>query len=525
MVRRAALCALVLACATSACGKTLYEAHFVKPDDLATLTKLKDKPFLKCHMRSGHLVVLEAWTIDDIANTVRGYGIEYDLDREEVGRLEAKVVPLADVVLLETNRPYETNVTAGSIAALAIGTGVSLGLTIYCAANSKACFGSCPTFFADDGHGLALQAEGFSSSVARSLEATDVDAMWTVAPKGPALDIVMTNDALETHVVDSVRVLAATRPPGGRVLRAGTNYFAATHLTPPTWARADSRDVTAAVRETDGTEYKSAASATNLTERETVDVRFARPHGAKRVGLLVVDRNSLLNTFLFYQALAYAGTRVGDWLAALERDGTRFAGIGALLGNIDVSVRDRSGMYVSAGSVGEVGPIAREAELVVLPDDATAGSSEIDVRLTMARGNWRIDQLALVEVGDAVTPIAIEPREVTRAPRLRSDGTTGARDDAALAALLDPQRHLVTYPHDAYTLTFALPPGDLELFLESRGYYYEWMREEWLREENPLAAAQLVLDPHAALRKLAPKFKEIEPTMDRVFWQSRVPRW
>ncbi|MEP7228190.1 MAG: hypothetical protein ABI785_12560, partial [Gemmatimonadales bacterium] len=60
-----------------------------------------------------------------------------------------------------------------------------------------------------------------------------------------------------------------------------------------------------------------------------------------------------------------------------------------------------------------------------------------------------------------------------------------------------------------------------ELFLESRGYYLEWMRREWLAEENLALAAQILLDPAGALRTLAPAFKRQEPEMERLFWNSR----
>ena len=44
-------------------------------------------------------------------------------------------------------------------------------------------------------------------------------------------------------------------------------------------------------------------------------------------------------------------------------------------------------------------------------------------------------------------------------------------------------------PGDSYELAYDLPAGDnFELFLDSRGYYLEWMREQWLRDENPVAA-------------------------------------
>jgi hypothetical protein len=514
-MRRWGLAAALLALGTS-CSRTVYEAHFARPTEIAKIAESASRaPFIKCHMADGRVYVLEHWSIEEGTGLVEGRGIEYAANRARLGPPHDITLHLADIALIETNRPYDVDVATGSVVGMAIGTGASLALTVVCLTVSKACFGSCPTFFADDGHGQSLQAEGFSSSVARSLEATDVDAMWTAKPKSRDFDVTMTNDALETHAVASVRVLAAPRPAGGRVLRAGDRYFQTTGFEAPRAARGDERDVTDLLSASDGREYKSPASATDLAERETLEATFPRPAPGERLGLLVVDRNSLLNTFLFYQAIAFMGSRYGDWMATLEREGkAAFASPGALLGDIEVSVRDASGAFVHAGTVGEVGPIAREAELVVLPRSIADG--DVTVHLTMAKGNWRIDQLALVAVGAEVTPAALEPVSVTR---------RGAPDARALDALLDPKKHLVTHPGDAYTMRFRLPPGDQELFLESRGYYYEWMRDEWLKEEDQLAALQLVMNPRAALKRLAPKFKAIEPDMDRVFWQSRVTRW
>ena len=107
-------------------------------------------------------------------------------------------------------------------------------------------------------------------------------------------------------------------------------------------------------------------------------------------------------------------------------------------------------------------------------------------------------------------------------------GRTGTlADREALARLRDPNAYLVTYPRDAYRLRFELPPsptGEHELFLESRGFYTEWIRESWLAEENPARVVELLLDPAAALRRLAPDYKRIEKEMERIFWQSRVGR-
>jgi hypothetical protein len=98
-----------------------------------------------------------------------------------------------------------------------------------------------------------------------------------------------------------------------------------------------------------------------------------------------------------------------------------------------------------------------------------------------------------------------------------------ARDERALSLLRDGERHLVTRAGDAYRLRFRLPegPAPFELFVESEGFYYEWMREEWLAEEDAALAALAVLDPGEALRRLAPLYKEKEGGLERSFWASR----
>jgi hypothetical protein len=338
--------------------------------------------------------------------------------------------------------------------------------------------------------------------------------MWSARPRGRELEITMTNDALETHAVDSVRVLAAARPPGGRVLRAGSAYYPATAFSAPSACESvegDCRDVLSA---SDGREYKSAADGGDLATSETIDLRFDAPGEGAR-GLLLVARNSLMNTFLFYQALAYMGRSAGQWITALEQSGPggapAFAGLGSALGGIQVDIEGASGEWTPAGRWDEVGPIALEAQVVPLPPDLQHGP--VHVRLVATRGYWRIDEAALVSLGPPVTPVAIEPHEVLRG---------GVASPEALAKLRPGGDHLVTGPGDAFVLRFALPAGDAELFLESRGYYYEWMRPSWLEEEDVGELARMAFDARGALRRLAPHYKRLEPEMDRVFWSSRL---
>lgn len=256
----------------------------------------------------------------------------------------------------------------------------------------------------------------------------------------------------------------------------------------------------------------------DLAARETLYLAFPRPTG-NRHGLVVGARNSLLNTFLFYQLLAYMGKQVGEWFMKLERGPSKYTetvkSIGRTLGDIDIAVRTHRG-WRRAGAFSETGPIAKELQLVRLPSGLPPG--DIKIRITMTRGNWKLDYVALAELDAPVTPRYLVPNRVDYLDRPAP---------AALKRLRDPRVHLMTYPKDRYGIHFTLPgdPAGFELFLESRGFYYEWMRKEWLGEESAVRLVELLLHPRRAMRRLAPAYKKLEPHMESTFWKSRIGVW
>jgi hypothetical protein len=151
------------------------------------------------------------------------------------------------------------------------------------------------------------------------------------------------------------------------------------------------------------------------------------------------------------------------------------------------------------------------ADVKVVPLGRVPTSGRLDVTLRLARGHFRLDYLALAELGGAVTPTVIEPR--VRLGRLA----------AAASVVRQPDGTLVTLPGAELELSYALPPNPerYEPLLQTRGYYLEWMRQEWLAEEDPARAALLFYDPRRALRELAPEFKRYEPRIETLFWSSR----
>ncbi len=514
-VRRAtALVATIALCATACDSFRKVKRVDVAPAEVerwsaADADQVKKKsPFLKAHMRNGDLFVLSEWTAGDGA-TVSGRGTRYDPSRNMVasGIFD---VPIDSVAVFETNQ-LETSGAAVTLTVLAV---VTAAVAIACITNPKACFGSCPTFYVAGG--VRPLAEGFSASIAPSLEATDVDALDVSAVEPGRFDIVMNNEAYETHVVRHVDVLAFPHRQGTRTF-AGLDgsFYAASDVQAPVAAFAPEGDCLALLRAADNAERFSLADSSDLSAKETVDVTFANPR-AGSLGLLIGSRQTLLSTYLLYQTFAYMGNDAGHWIAEIERGrlGDRGGELIDRLGGIAVSIESAPGTWTEIGNVLEFGPIAIDQHLIAF--DASPGWTG-RVRLTMTKGAWRVDNTLLATLGSPVTPIRVAPREVLK---------NGTPDANALASLLDPARSLATLPGDEYTLVYQLPsgPASYDILLESRGYYLEWMRDEWMREENPALLAQLFLDPQTALVRLAPEYKRVEAGMEQVFWRSKYAK-
>lgn len=504
----APLMALALALLLAAC--TIQNPAVHRPNDvLPSFTSS-----LKVHLMSGDLVVLNNWSLTD--SSLTGSGRRFGLDRR-VGVSGIFTILRDSIALLETTRT--TMSRAGpSIALMGVWTVLWSAITVTCLADPKACFGSCPTFYADGADGDVPQAEGFSASFARALEARDVDVLSGARPRGRSFGIRMTNEALETHAVRTLRLWAVPRPAGGRVFQGvdGSFYPAPNGVVAPARCLGPEGDCRPAVTGLDAVERRSLADSTDLAARELIELEF--PEMSGRAGVVLGARQALVSTYLFYQTMAYLGRTAGDWLAALERSGPEQAqgalGMAQALGGIEVELMDAGGTWTPVGAYTEAGPIA--TDVVVIPMSSRP-AGPIRLRLRMAKGAWRVNWVGVAALDDPVAPEVLDPLLVERDSK---------PDSAALALLLHPDRYLVTNPGDTYRIVYELPEwwDRAELFLESRGYYYEWMRGEWLKEEDLAMAALVLGDPHGALRRMAPQFKQAEPRMERLFWQSRFGR-
>ena len=491
------------------CGVTIHEPKLHVPAE--TPRHEKGSPAIKAHMKSGEVYVLHTWSLSP-EQTLRGEGREYGIDRVERSHGSFSL-PLDSIALVETDSTR--NVYPAGLQVMAVLTTFWGSLATYCSLDPKACFGSCPTFYAEGGSSDRPVAEGFSDSIAKVLEARDLDALFDVRPTSRSFTLLMRNEALETHAVRRVRLLAARRPAGGRVLADGNGrLYPATSIRPPLSCLAPEGNCSEMVRARDSLERSSLADPEDLAARETVELEFPPAEGPS--GLVLGARQTLVSTFVLYQTMAWMGRSAGDWLAAMERGGRetteRAMGTIRLLGGIDVAVEEAGG-WRTIGSYREAGPIAGDVQVIPF----TPPPGRLRVRLTMAKGSWRLDVVALAQLLAPMSP------RVVALDRVEHEGRV---DASALARLSGTGPRLITTPGDEYRLVFRLPEpvSEQELFLESEGYYYEWMRGEWLAEEDPAMLAMAMLRPDETLRRLAGPFKEREGRMEQVFWASRYRR-
>lgn len=473
-------------------------------------------PFLKAHTYDGKVYILSSWKVNSENQTVTGQGEVLNANREtlETGEL---TISIDSVALFETNTlhipPEIQKRTVILIAVVAVPLAVVGSLS-----TGPPIGGSCPTFYVSDGNRPILQGEGFSTSVAPALEASDVDALYHARPTKSRFEVQMKNEMLETHVVRHADLLAVKRQPGGRVFRTTDGTFWETDtIVTPNVAVAPQGDCLKLLQHIDGQERFSEADSEYLATREILDLEFESvPVGSD--GLVIAARQSLMSTFLFYQGLSYMGRYAGQWIAALERGDTNLekavTGIGQTLGGIEVLLQDDTGKWVSVGTVNETGPLATDVHLVKLPP---IKHPRVNVRLRLTKGHWRLDAVKLVKLGEQLDPVRLLPVAVHQ---------EGVSADGAYQLLIDRKAALTTLPGDVYTLVYQLPKDfeNYELFLESRGYYLEWIREEWLTDENPALAAMMLFNPERALRVLAPEFKKVEVGMEEKFWGSRYEK-
>lgn len=511
----------ILLLTASCSGSKILRSNYATANELLYTEAANDQEdFLKAHTVDGELYIFNrGWQIDTINGLLKGKADHYNYNRKKIGSKET-ALPLDRIAIYETNKTPK-DLHTERVSALAVIAGLNAALGVFCISNPKSCFGSCPTFYLDPYADVRYaDAEGFSNAIAPSLEYTDIDALPAVQKGGTCFTLTMKNEALETHCVNSLQLFALPAPDDMEVYHTTSDGFVVAHPAKgPISAITELADISDLLTERDREEYFREADSIDLAEKEEILLQFSVDDPDAAYGLVVTFRQSLMTTYLIYSAFDYMGPYAGEMLSNIQQDAAMrdlvMEGLMQELGNIEVFVQDNNGKWLPAGSFHETGPIAFNTQLLRL-DDLPPNLETVAVKLQLTKGMWRIDQAGLAKLGAEIEAIPLSPSEMTRNGQDYLEGVERMKDSSA---------YIVSLPGDVFTIGFDLPDAEKEyaLFLSARGYYLEWMREEWLASSDLKRLRKMLKRPSAYLKEEASQYKIYEDEMESLFWNSRIP--
>ncbi|MBE0663894.1 MAG: hypothetical protein IH597_15665 [Bacteroidales bacterium] len=510
---------VVVILSIQSCATYQFRSTYKETNSLIHETaNLQTRPFLKAHLKNGDICILsDTWNIDTVQNQVSGSGQMFDFNRNSVFEGELSI-PIDSVAIFETNTKL-VKPEAGRVTALSIMAGVDAIIGVLCLINPKACFGSCPTFYMNEHDNFHYaDAEGFTNAISPSMEYFDIDALNNKPLTGNTFSLTMKNEALETHCVNEVKLLAYPRYEHERVYQSPVNdFYLCENLYRVKKASAEEGDITPLINHDDNIERFSLSDPNNLNSKEEIYFDFGSIDNIDNLGLVLNFRQALMTTYLFYSAMGYMGDEVSDMFAMLETDPDmreKFDATSKLMGGIDVFMwNERFNDWQFQDSFYETGPIAINKQFIPVGRlDSDAG---VRIKLILNKGLWRLDYIALTNIIRQVEPIEIKPDNIL---------SKGEPNPQALKKISDPESYLISMPGDEYKFNFTLPQenADYELFLYSKGYYLEWMREHWLKDKDLTKLAQMVYAPESFLKAEARDFKIYESSMEQAFWNSRI---
>jgi hypothetical protein len=378
-----------------------------------------------------------------------------------------------------------------------------------------------------DGSKDWLEAELFSSSISKQLEATDLDLVSSNMPPGGTYQLRVTNEALETHYINKFSLLAVNHPVGTKVFPSPDGGFVTVgKLVPPqNVVNRAGQDISALIRAPDTLFYRSGGrEVLKLAQgpyNDWLDVTLNVPEAAKKVRMVLRVRNTLLSTILLYDVvLASQGIQALEWTEKMNTDAqyaSQFREIYNAFSGIAVKVLC-NGEWTQQTSIRDVGPITWKYVAAEIPVDRPGALS---LRLEFVPDNYAIDYVAFDTVGALERAITVDQVR----PIMVRDNLGVARNDILSLINEDDDSYLVTNPGEAYRFSYNLSPKEnsrTTLFISSGGYYTEWIRSSWLRNQSAAYPFNL-FDLGGTLSQLAYSWQENRDMIEREFYDARIP--
>jgi len=506
----------------AACGYYRVTPKAVEHEQLKAPQAAEITTPAKAHLKDGGVVLFpNGFRLE--GNVLKGSGERYDLTRQS--HTPVQEIALSDVAALEH---YEKELQSGKSTAASAGCGVGTVLGIAGAAVLfKAIFGSCPTVYSLDG-GRVLEAELFSHSISRRFEAEDLDLLSDVLLREGGYRLLVANEAPETHYINRLTLEVVDHPAGTRAFPSPDDRVLVFEGDLPFQAlNRRGEDVTAALAARDESPYRTDLALTRELAKSIAEdwVELIVPvpsEGRSKAPVVVLRlRNTLMATVLLYDVMLKSqGVKALEWLGSDTLDPLYAWRIYRWFDrrySLQVEAWDGE-HFVNVASVSPTGPIAWHDVAVELPP---AQGPEARVRISFLPDNWMLDWAS---VGLGIVP-ALATRSIAPA---KSEGLSGDCEEAVIAPLREADgSYLITSPGESHTLFFpAEAPSrgtSRTCFLRSRGFYIEWLREEWFQNADTVAAGPVFEPNDAVVVQTARLWLERKDDLERRFAETKIP--
>lgn len=380
--------------------------------------------------------------------------------------------------------------------------------------------GSCPSLYAFNGTEFILEGEAFGTSISRSLEAKTFTVLPSLVSTRDRLLVRVDNDRPETHLINSVQLLAGDAEGAqSTVLDVNNVLWPVFHAVSPAAARDHSgRNALNALAGKDGHFWMSdlAYTAPFSGFRDHIEIEFDVPQSRSEATLIVKAINTDLITEVYRSVGEILGDATLEFYRALEEEPELQSTIRKWIRESSLRIEVDSGRGWE-----ETGVIAPEATMV--PFSRAIRINGLDniqgrlrVRLSTMTDVWRIDAVS-VDFSPA-RPISLHPLKMISVTS--SDGM----DWQNAITLADSSYALILPPHHldiSFDAGITLHMQKPVYTLAAQGYLYEWFPAAAESPASMFASTSITGDNRVELFKTLIQQKDMLLPAIYAKWSAR----
>ena len=459
-------------------------------------------------------------------DSIKGLAQLFNFENSD-GIYSNRTIPLENVATINC---YEETTSGGRhFASFLLGlTGPPLAaLSLYCASCPKCCFGSCPTIYTKESDKYELETELFSECISRQLEANDIDILIQKLDSDGNVEIMITNEALETHYINKFDLIIMNHPIGSKLFPTFNDSLILVNSTvkPSKVYNSKGEDVTGLIEDDDYKYYRTGTENINDFKNgilfDWIDINSNIPDELNKVKVVIKYRNTLLSTILLYDVvLASQGIGALEWTDKMNNDADYAAGFKMIYDNFSgIAVQSKeNNTWQNFGLLKDAGPITWRYAAVEVPVNK---DGSLNIRLKFVQDNMMIDYIAIDTSGTfnnnfkIDSPLSFEIR----------DESNEIKNEVNEFIKKDDNKYLITNPGDNYTLKYKFLKRyntEQTLVIFSSGYYNEWIRGEWIREKGNDYIFNLY-DIQGTLSYLADSWLLNKDIIEEEFFNKRIP--